>query len=65
MYRNFETKKWHGIVNAKTGVIIATEKSHCVLPRNKKLNIKDSVNQFPCTDEDFIIIAARNAIKEE
>lgn len=65
MYRNFETKKWHGVVNTKTGVIIATEKSHCVLPRNKELNVEDSVNSFPYTDEDFIIIAARKALKGE
>lgn len=65
MYRNFETKKWHGLVNTKTGTIIVTEKSHCVLPRSKELNITDNVNQFPYTDEDFIIIAARKALKGE
>lgn len=65
MYRNFETKKWHGVVNTKTGTIIVTEKSHCVLPRNMELNVKNIINQFPCTDEDFIIIAARKALKGE
>lgn len=63
MYRNFETKKWHGVVNTKTGTIIVTEKSHCALPRSKELNTTDNVNQFPYTDEDFIIIAARKALK--
>lgn len=65
MYLNFETKKWHGIVNRKNGTIIVTEKSHCVLPRSKELNVKDSINAFPCTDEDFIIIAARKTLKGE
>lgn len=64
MYCNFETKKWHGVVNRKNGTIIATEKTHCVWPRSKELNVKDSINDFPCTDEDFIIIAARKALKE-
>lgn len=63
MYRNFETKKWHGIVNCKNGVIIATEKTHNVWPRSKELNTKDSVNDFPHTEDDFIIIAARKALK--
>ena len=65
MYRRFETKKWHGVVNCNNGTIIVTEKSHCVLPRSKELNIKNKVNDFPYTDEDFIIIAARKALKEE
>ena len=65
MYCNFETNQWHGIVNRKNGKIIVTEKSHCVLPRSKELNVKDSVNNFPCTDDDFIILAARKALKEE
>ena len=64
MYRNFETKTWHGVVNIETGTIIATEKSHCVLPRNKELNVKNDINQFPCTDEDFIILAARKVLGE-
>ena len=63
MYRNFDTGTWHGIVNSETGVIIATEKSHCVLPRNKELNINYDVNKFPHTDEDFIILAARKALE--
>lgn len=65
MYLNFETQKWHGVVNSKTGVIIATEKSHHVLPRNMELNVKHSVNQFPYTDEDFVILAARKVLKEK
>ena len=31
----------------------------------EELNVKDSINAFPCTDEDFIIIAARKALKGE
>lgn len=64
MYRNFDTGTWHGVVNVENGVIIATEKSHCVLPRNKELNINYDVNQFPHTDEDFIILAARKALED-
>ncbi len=64
MYRNFETKKYHGIVNTNTGAITATEKSHCVLPRSVELNVKNSVNQFLHTDEDFIIVEARKALED-
>ena len=65
MYKNFETKQWLGVVNTNTGIIIAVEKTHNVWPRNKELNVKNSVNDFPYTDDDFIILAARKALKEE
>lgn len=65
MYKNFETKQWHGVINRKNGVIIVVEKTHDLWPRNKELNVKKRVNDPPCTEDDLIIIAARKALKEE
>lgn len=70
MYINFRTTKsnaargWEGIVNTKTGEIIARSSSKYSAPHEKRLNIKYKVNQFPCTDEDLIVLAARKALKE-
>ena len=65
MYKNFETKQWHGVINCKNGVIIVAEKTNDLWPRNKELNVKKRVNDPPCTEDDLIIIAARKAFKEE
>lgn len=65
MYKNFETKQWHGVINRKNGVIIVVEKTNDLWPRNKELNVKKRVNDPPCTEDDLIIIAARKVLKEE
>ena len=71
MYINFHTKKleatgliWNGIVNTSTGEIIARSHKPVLRPYEKRLHIRNKVNQFPCTDEDFILLAAREALKE-
>ena len=58
---NFETKMYRGIVQDGTGDIIAYSNNPAVrMP--KKLNVKDNVNAFPYTDDDYIILAARKVI---
>lgn len=60
-WRNFETKRYRGIVQDSTGDIIAYN-NNLVVRIPKKLNAKDNVNAFPYTDEDYIILAARKAL---
>lgn len=60
-WHNFETKRYHGIVQENTGNIIAFSNIPAIrIP--KKLNIKNNVNSFPHTDEDYIILAARKVL---
>ena len=67
MYINFRTSKgqashiYEGLVNTKTGEIIARSTRPLI---EKRLNIKSKVNQTPYTDEDFIVLAAREKLKE-
>ena len=67
MYINFRTAKgqaslvYEGLVNTKTGEIIARSFKPVI---EKRTNIKAKVNQTPCTDEDFIVLAARERLKE-
>ena len=44
-----------------TGLIMAYEKSSRISRRMLEMSVHDKVNDFPCTDEDFIIMAARKA----
>ena len=65
MYLNFETDKWLGMVHTETYEIIAREQSHFVMPRTKKLNANDKFDPWRLnTDEDDIIIAAREVLAE-
>ena len=70
MYINFKTAHGHasriyeGLVDTKTGKIIARSNTHRVRPYEVHTNVLKKVNQFPHTDEDFIILAARRALKE-
>lgn len=60
MWEEFETIITRGIVNTKTGKIIAFEKG--AQHRKSVLHVSDSVNPFPYTKEDFIILAAQNKL---
>ncbi len=65
MYLNFKTDKWLGMVHTETYEIIAREQSHFVMPRTKKLNANDKIDPFRLhTDEDKVIIAAREVLAE-
>jgi hypothetical protein len=71
MFLNFRTLKsqttgiyWNGIVNTKTGEIVARSSKPASHPYEKQLNVRNKVNQFPCTDEDFIVLSARKVLKE-
>lgn len=62
LWRNFETKKYHGMVELKTGNIIAYENNNQISRRIIKTNAKTPIKVFPYTDEDKIIIAARKTL---
>lgn len=71
MYINFRTVKgkktkcyYEGLLDTKTGDIIARSNKPAAHPYEKRLNINTKTNQFPYTDEDFIILAAKEALKE-
>ena len=67
MYINFRTKKtdtsviWDGMVNTATGEITARSVSRRY---EHRLNVRTKVNKSPCTDEDFIVLSAREKLKE-
>ena len=69
MYINFRTKKsdtkviWDGMINTTTGEITARSNKPVAHPYEKRLNIRHQINHFPHTDEDFIILAAREKLK--
>lgn len=58
-WKFFETKRFNCMTQIGTGLIMAYEKSASISKRMLEMNVHDKVNDFPCTDEDFIIIAAR------
>ena len=58
----FETKKFSGMVNSNTGEIIAYEKSPLLSRKKLKTNVDAKINNFPYTDEDYVILAAKKAI---
>ena len=62
LWRNFETKNYHGMTEIKTGKIVAYENSPRLRRRVIETTISNPVNPFPCTDEDFVILAARKVM---
>ena len=70
MYINFKTQRGHasriyeGLVDTKTGKVIARSNTHAARPHEVHTNVIKKVNPFPHTDEDFVILAARRALKE-
>ena len=59
LWRNFETKNYHGMVELKTGKIVAYENTNRRSRRVIETNINHPVSLFPYTDEDQIILMAR------
>ena len=59
LWRNFETRNYHGMIELKTGKIVAYENSNRKSRRVIETNINHPVNIFPHTDEDHIILTAR------
>lgn len=62
MWIGFDTNKHHGIVEVGTGRVIAYENFPAISRRKFETHVKTSVNTFPYTDEDLIIIGARKAL---
>lgn len=60
-WKFFETNKFKCMTQIGTGIIIAYEKSAKISRRMLEMSVHDKVNDFPHTDEDFIIMAARKA----
>ena len=70
MYINFKTNRgqtsraYEGLVCTRTGKILARSTTHAARPHEIRTNVRNKINPFPNTDEDFIILAARRALKE-
>ena len=70
MYINFKTlrgqtsRSYEGIVCTRTGKILARSTSRAARPHEIRTNVHNKINSFPHTDEDFVILAARRALKE-
>ena len=68
MYINFKTRTgqasriYEGLIDTKTGKIIARSTIRPI--KEVHTDVRKKVNNFPNTDEDFIILSARGAIKE-
>lgn len=62
LWRNFETKKYHGMVEIKTGKIVAYENSPRIRRRVIETTVNQQLNIFPFTDEDFVILAAKKVL---
>jgi len=60
-WKFFETKRFKCMTQIGTGLIMAYEKSARISRRMLEMNVHDKVNDFPYTNEDFIIMAARKA----
>lgn len=63
LWRNFETKYYNGMVELKSGNVIAYEKSPRISRRVIETNVKHRINMFPYTDVDMIVIAAKKALQ--
>lgn len=67
MYINFRTTKgqasliYEGLINTTTGEIIARSLKPVFEVR---LNVKSKIHKTPVADEEFIILAAREKLKE-
>ena len=59
LWRNFETKNYHCMIELKTGRIVAYENSNRISRRVIETNVNHPVNFFPHTDEDHIILMAK------
>lgn len=62
LWRNFQTKKYHGMVELKTGKVIAYENSPKISRKIIETNVNHHINVFPYTDEDIIVIKARKIL---
>ena len=62
LWRNFETKKYHGMVELRTGKIIAYENNNNLNRKFIETSTKHRINVFPYTDEDMIVIKARKTL---
>ena len=63
LWRNFETKYYCGMVELKSGNIIAYENNNKYSRRVIETNVKHRIKIFPYTDEDMIVIAAKKALQ--
>jgi hypothetical protein len=67
MYISFRTAKgqashiYEGLVNTTTGEIIARSLKPVFEVR---INVKSKIHKTPYTDEDFIVLAVREKLKE-
>lgn len=62
MWKNFETKKYRGMVNASDGQIVAYENSPRLSRRKITANVKEKTNPFPYTDLDFVLLKAKEVM---
>lgn len=62
LWRNFETKRYHGMVEIKTGKVVAYENSPMLRRRVIETNVNNPINLFPFTDEDIVVLAAKKVL---
>lgn len=62
LWRNFETKRYHGMVEIKTGKVVAYENSPQLRRRVIETNVNNPINIFPFTDEDIVVLAAKRVL---
>ena len=63
LWRNFETKYYRGMVELKSGKIIAYENNDKTSRRIIETSVKHRIRVFPYTDVDQIVIAAKKALR--
>lgn len=63
LWRNFETKYYRGMVELKSGKIIAYENNSKYSRRVIETSVNHSIKVFPYTDVDKIVIAAKKALR--
>ena len=63
LWRNFETKHYNGMVELKSGNVIAYEKNPRPSRRVIETSVKHRIKVFPYTDVDMIVIAAKKALQ--
>ena len=64
LWRNFETKYYNGMVELKSGNVIAYEKTPRPNRRVIETSTKHRISVFPYTDVDMIVIAAKKALQK-
>ena len=62
VWRNFETKRYRGMVEIKTGKVVAYENSPRLRRRVIETNVNSPINLFPFTDEDYVVLAAKKVL---